>query len=185
MHLQVDVGHDGQDERDRWHLEWVRVTNLTTGETATFNCNRWGVCGLCRGQHILVQALLQHQHLLCPPAWLPFPRLLEWLFRALSLRRHDCLHIGQGRVQQMLDSHDGWARSTECPIHCCVACRWVDRLNGPEVVKVLHSAAGVVDALGSTHARQDFGVSRQQAWEQTYCLGRAQQQLQAPSIYAC
>ncbi len=64
----------------------------------------------------------------------------------------------------------------------CDACRWVDRLDGPEVVKVLHSAAGVVDALGSTHARQDFGVSGHLAWGQASCLGGHQQQLQAPSL---
>lgn len=38
--LQVEVGHDGVGHHAAWHLAWVRVTNLDTGETATFECNR-------------------------------------------------------------------------------------------------------------------------------------------------
>ena len=38
--LQVEVGHDGEGPHAAWHLAWVRVTNLDTGQTATFECNR-------------------------------------------------------------------------------------------------------------------------------------------------
>lgn len=38
--VQVEVGHDGEGSHAAWHLAWVRVTNLDTGETATFECNR-------------------------------------------------------------------------------------------------------------------------------------------------
>ena len=78
VHLQVDIGHDGQDERDRWHLEWVRVTNLTTGETATFNCNRWGLNHLQRihkNRYRTGQALLQHEHPALPPCLAVIPGL--------------------------------------------------------------------------------------------------------------
>ena len=37
---QVEVGHDGEGSHAAWHLAWVRVTNLDTDETATFQCNR-------------------------------------------------------------------------------------------------------------------------------------------------
>ena len=38
--LQVEVGHDGEGPHAAWHLAWVRITNLDTQETATFECNR-------------------------------------------------------------------------------------------------------------------------------------------------
>ena len=38
--VQVEVGHDGEGSHAAWHLAWVRVTNLDTGEAATFECNR-------------------------------------------------------------------------------------------------------------------------------------------------
>ena len=38
--LQVEVGHDGEGPHAAWHLAWVRITNLDTQETATFECNK-------------------------------------------------------------------------------------------------------------------------------------------------
>ena len=73
VHLQVDIGHDGQDERDRWHLEWVRVTNLTTGETATFNCNRWGCMWIVSWTAYTCTSLAAAPTTALPPCLAAFP----------------------------------------------------------------------------------------------------------------
>lgn len=39
--MQVEVGHDGEGRHAAWHLAWLRITNLDTAETATFQCNRY------------------------------------------------------------------------------------------------------------------------------------------------
>ena len=113
MHLQVDIGHDGQDERDRWHLEWVRVTNLTTGETATFKCNRWGLTALAAPPTPALP--------LCPSAQLPFLRLLDQLSRTPIVRQNDCLHMGPGPgLADALDCLVELARSTEILVECAM-----------------------------------------------------------------
>ena len=91
VHLQVDIGHDGQNERDRWHLDWVRVTNLTTGETATFNCNRWA----CTNPAAAPTPALP----LCLAA---IPEAAEWLSRTPFVRQYDCLHMGKAGTSRCL-----------------------------------------------------------------------------------
>ena len=57
--MQVEVGHDGEGSHAAWHLAWVRVTNLDTGESATFQCNRWPLDAvLCCA--VLCCAVLSH-----------------------------------------------------------------------------------------------------------------------------